>query len=145
MSDRLTNAPLELIVLNGLSYRKDNLKEPFSGTFNWSEGNCDVVSIYENGIRLNQKIYEENRLVSDVVYRSDGSENVSLFDDEGNISVINNLKNGKLDGVTKVFIGGVHRVTMTYRNGKKNGNFIIYDLNGHMLLVEYYVDNIKTI
>lgn len=51
------------------------------------------------------------------------------------------LKNGKLDGVLKVFYeNGQLKKTGSYKNGLANGNFIEYDANGNKSF-EYYMSN----
>jgi len=74
---------------------------------------CSTKAYYESGVLMYEEIYDNFYLVGSVIIQKtrnfeDGKPYERKFlekDDSGNIAVEENYKNGKLDGVRKVFLG----------------------------------------
>jgi len=65
MSDKKINTPSEIVILDGVTYKRENLDIPFSGIYNWiaEDGTLVMSTEFKDGKKNGESI----------VYNSDGS------------------------------------------------------------------------
>lgn len=144
MFDKKFNAPSEMIILDGVTYKRDNLEIPFSGTYNWAAPDgSDVVSFYKDGKCISKTISENGMIKSKTTFKNDGINEIEVFDENGQIRFRNQLVNGKLNGLTEIFSNGIRIMSSEFKEGKKNGESIVYNSDGSVSYREYFINDVK--
>lgn len=120
MFDKKFYTPSEMVVLDGVTYKRDNLDIPFSGTFNWvAEDGTDIASYYEKGKCVSRIISEDGVTKSRTTFDNDEIKEILVFDENGQIRIRNQMANGKLEGLTEIFSDGILFMTTEFKEGKK--------------------------
>lgn len=144
MSKENFNSPFKIIISNGITYREDDLQTPFSGAFNWTaDDGAAVTSVYEVGRCVSRLIAVNGLVKSETLFNYDRSEEVTIYDDKGQISKRNQIVDGKLDGMTEIYTDGVLFITAEFKKGRKNGECIVYHADGSIAKREYYFNDVK--
>lgn len=144
MSRENLNGPLKMIIVDGITYSEDDLQTPYSGVFNWiADDGSAVSSVYEDGRRVSQLIAVNGVVKSKTLFKYDRSEEVTIYDDLGQISKRNQIVDGKLDGMTEIYTDGVLLMTAEFKKGRQNGECIVYHADGSIAKREYYFNDVK--
>ncbi|KKX46987.1 MULTISPECIES: toxin-antitoxin system YwqK family antitoxin [Sphingobacterium] len=144
MSKENLNSPFKIIISNGITYREDDPKTPYSGAFNWTavDGSA-ITSVYEDGFLVTQLITDNGLARSKTLFRKDRSQEITIYDDNGDIYIRNQIVDGKLDGMTEIYTDGVLLITTEFKKGRKNGECIVYHADGSINKREYYLNDVK--
>lgn len=138
-----TNSIPKLVVVDQITYTDDNLDSPFSGTFKWVDtDHSEVESLFENGKCIYQKVFENGRLNSETILQHD-KQRILIYDNNGKVSCKSVVAKGKLDGLLEIFSEEILFMTIAFINGKKNGKWMVYHVDGSILSCDYYIDDIK--
>ncbi|MGE8377852.1 MAG: toxin-antitoxin system YwqK family antitoxin [Sphingobacterium sp.] len=134
----------EIVILDGVTYKRNNLDIPFSGTYNWvAEDGSDVASFYENGKCVSRHISENGMIKSRTAFKNDEIKEIVVFDENGRIRIRNQMVNGKLEGLTELFSDGILVMATEFKEGKKNGESIVYNSDGSVSYREYFINDVK--
>lgn len=144
MSKENLNSPFKIIISNGITYRENDLQTPFSGVYNWfTDDSSAITSVYEDGFHVSQLITDNGLARSKTLFRKDHSKEITIYDDNGDIYIRNQMVDGKLDGMTEIYTDGVLLITTEFKKGRKNGECIVYHADGSIARRVYYLNNVK--
>lgn len=144
MFDGKFDTPSEMIVLNGVACKRDNLDTPFSGTYNWvAEDGSDIESFCEKGKCISRTVSKNGVIKSSTTFKNDEIGEIRVFDEQGRIRIRSQIANGKLHGMTEMFTNGILILSAEFKEGKKNGLSITYSIDGFISSREYFIDGVK--
>ncbi|WP_282638648.1 toxin-antitoxin system YwqK family antitoxin [Sphingobacterium thalpophilum] len=144
MSDGKFDTPSEMIVLDGKTYKRDNLDSPYSGTYNWvAEDGSDIESFYEKGKCTSRTVSKNGVIKSNTYFKNDEIEEIRIFDENGRVRMRSYIANGKLHGVTEMLTDGNLILSTEFKDGKKHGWTVTYSVDGYITSREYFIDDVK--
>lgn len=133
-----------MVILDGVTYKKDNLDIPFAGTYNWvAEDGSDIACYYEKGKCISRTISENGVIKSKTTFKNDENKEIAVFDENGWLRIRNQVVNGKLEGLTEIFSHGILVMSTEFKEGKKNGESIVYNSDGSVSYREYFINDVK--
>lgn len=138
------NSPFKIIILDGVTYKEDDIKNPFSGIYYWKAADgSDVESIYEKGKCIHQKVIEDNILRSETLFKEGGVKEIIIYESDGQIKTKSCLLDGKLEGLFELYSDGRLYMTTEFRQGRKSGECLVYSADGSVSHRESFINDVK--